>query len=79
MRSNFDWKIWWCQLKCKDIWIPELTYKFGWCVKIILLEEELCSCIWVGAFIICWNPLQDINQRDFVQSVVLMFGGVNQN
>ena len=33
----------------------------------------------VGAFIICWNPLQDINQRDFVQSVVLMFGGVDQN
>ena len=34
--------------------------------------EELCLCISIGSFIICWNPLKDVNESNFVPSVVLI-------
>ena len=57
---------------CKDVWISELTDKFGWSVKIKSMQEELCLFRWIGLFIICWNALQDVNESNFVPSVVLM-------
>ena len=63
------------QLRCKDVWISELielTDGFGWSVKIKSIQEELWFFIWVGSFIICRNPLQDVNESNFVPSVVLM-------
>ena len=69
LRSNFDWTIWWWQLGCKDVWIPEITDRFGWSVKIKSMQEELCLCIWAVSFKICWNSLQDVNESN---SVVLI-------
>ena len=36
------------------------------------MQEELCLCIWVGSFIICWHQLPDVNESNFVPSVVLI-------
>ena len=57
---------------CKDVWISELTDKFGWSVKIKSMQEELFLCIWVGSLITSWNPLQDVNKNNFLPSVVLI-------
>ena len=65
LRSNFDWTIWWWQLGCKDVWIPEITDRFGWSVKIKSMQEELCLCIWAVSFKICGNSLQDVNESNF--------------
>ena len=57
---------------CKDVWIPELTERFGWYIKIKSMQEELRLCIWFGSFIICWNPVQDVNESNLVLSMVLI-------
>ena len=62
-----------CGVKMYEyVWISELTDRFGWSVNIKSMQEELCLYIWVGSFIVCWNPLQDVNESNSVPSVVLM-------
>ena len=53
-------------------WNPEIADRFGWSRKIKSMHKELCFFKWVGSFIICWNPLRDVNESNFVPSVVLM-------
>ena len=53
-------------------WNPEIADRFGWSRKIKSMHKELCLFKWVGSFIICWNPLRDVNESNFVPSVVLM-------
>ena len=36
------------------------------------MQEDLFLCIWVGSFMICWKPLQNVNESNFVPSFMLM-------
>ena len=45
---------------------------FGWSVKIRSIQAELFFCIWVGSFISCWNPSEEVCANSLAPSVVLM-------
>ena len=45
---------------------------FGWSVKIRSIQEELFFCIWVGSFISCWNPSEEVYANNLVPPVVLV-------
>ena len=45
---------------------------FCWSVKITSVQEDKFFCIWVGSFISCCNPSEDVRANNLVPSAVLM-------
>ena len=40
----------------------------GWFVKRKSVQKELFFCIWVGWFISCWNPSEEVYANNLVPS-----------
>ena len=41
---------------------------FGWSIKIRSIQEEIFFCIWVGSFISCRNPSEEVCANNLVPS-----------
>ena len=62
--------MWRWQFGCKDAWTPEFTDRFGWLVKIKLVQKELLVCISVGSSINWANLFEEVCENNFDPSVV---------
>ena len=60
LRLNLANTIWWWQFWCKEDWTPDSTTKLGWEAKIKSMQEDLSPVIWVGSWISCSSPNQDV-------------------
>ena len=72
MRWKLEWIIWWWQFGCNQAWTPEFTDKFGWSVKIKLIQEELLVCKCVGSFNNWETPFADVNESNLSCSEALI-------
>ena len=72
LRLKVQCMIWRWQLECNDAWTLLLITKFGWSVKIKLIQEELFLWTCVGSLIIWWKPFNILNEKSFEPSNELM-------